>query len=101
MKNKNLKKQVEKIINKKTIHVEFPGELHKKFRTRLFLDELSMQKFFRLMAEKYVNDDYYLKELVKERVDDIKNKKASNFKKDINEKDLYSAIEENSPFKEN
>tara|TARA_B100000035_G_C20852929_1_gene488268 strand:- start:415 stop:717 length:303 start_codon:yes stop_codon:yes gene_type:complete len=98
MKNKRLSKQVKKIINNKTIHVEFPGELHKKLRTKLFLDEMSMQKFFRLMAEKYVNDDLYLKELVHERIDELKNKKVNNLK-DINEKDLYSAIEENSPFK--
>jgi hypothetical protein len=98
MKNKRLNKQVKKIINNKTIHVEFPGELHKKLRTKLFLDEMSMQKFFRLMAEKYVNDDLYLKELVHERIDELKNKKVNNLK-DINEKDLYSAIEENSPFK--
>jgi len=98
MKSKRLSKQVKKIINNKTIHVEFPGELHKKLRTKLFLDEMSMQKFFRLMAEKYVNDDFYLKELVNERIDELKNKKVNNLK-DINEKDLYSAIEENSPFK--
>ena len=98
MKNKRLSKQVKKIINNKTIHVEFPGELHKKLRTKLFLDEMSMQKFFRLMAERYVNDDLYLKELVHERIDELKNKKVNNLK-DINEKDLYSAIEENSPFK--
>ena len=98
MKSKRLSKQVKKIINNKTIHVEFPGELHKKLRTKLFLDEMSMQKFFRLMAEKYVNDDLYLKELVYERIDELKNKKVNNLK-DINEKDLYSAIEENSPFK--
>lgn len=98
MKSKRLSKQVKKIINNKTIHVEFPGELHKKLRTKLFLDEMSMQKFFRLMAEKYVNDDSYLKELVSERIDELKNKKINNLK-DINEKDLYNAIEENSPFK--
>ena len=98
MSKKRFNKQVVKILNNKTVHIEIPGEIHRKLRAKLFLDELSMQQFFRLAAEKYVNDDQYIKELVLERVDDIKNKKIDKLK-EINEKDLYNAIEENSPFK--
>lgn len=98
MKRKSINKQVKKIINNKTVHVEIPGEIHRKLRAKLFLDELSMQNFFRLMSEKYVNDDNYIKDLVEVRVDEIKNKKLDKLK-EINEKDLYNAIEQNSPFK--
>lgn len=91
-------KQTIKIINNKTVHVEIPGTIHRKLRALLFLNEISMQKFFILMSEKFVNGDLHLKALVDERVDEIKNHKLSKLK-DIDEKDLYNAIEENSPFK--
>lgn len=75
-----------------------PGVIHKKLRAKLFLDELSMQKFFTLMAEKYVLEDSYVKSLVIEHADDVKNKKLDKLR-NIDEKDLYDAIEKNSPFK--
>jgi hypothetical protein len=99
MKKKSLSKQVKKIVNNKTVHVEIPGEIHRKLRAKLFLDELSIQNFFRLMSEMYVNDDIYIKDLVSVRVDEIKNKKLDKLR-EISEKDLYNAIEQNSPFKE-
>lgn len=91
-------KQNTKIINNKTVHVEIPGTIHRKLRALLFLNEISMQKFFILMSEKYVNGDSYIKALVDERVDEIKNNKLAQLR-DIDEKDLYNVIEENSPFK--
>lgn len=91
-------KQVKKIVNNKTVHVELPGQVHKKLRALLFLNELSMQKFFTLMAEKYVLNDNYLHDLVDKRVDEIKENNLNKLR-NINEKDLYDAIEENSPFK--
>jgi hypothetical protein len=95
---KKVDKQVVKIVNNKTVHVELPGVIHKKLRAKLFLDELSMQKFFTLMAEKYVLEDSYVKSLVIEHSDDVKNKKLDKLR-NIDEKDLYDVIEENSPFK--
>ena len=80
------------------MHVEIPGTIHRKLRALLFLNEISMQKFFILMSEKYVNGDSYIKALVDERVDEIKNNKLAQLR-DIEEKDLYNVIEENSPFK--
>ncbi len=91
-------KQVKKIVNNKTVHIELPGQIHKKLRALLFLNELSMQKFFTLMAEKYVLSDNYLHDLVDKRVDEIKENNLNKLR-NINEKDLYDAIEENSPFK--
>ena len=91
-------KQVKKIVNNKTVHVELPGQVHKKLRALLFLNELSMQKFFTLMAEKYVLSDNYLHDLVDKRVDEIKENNLNKLR-NIDEKDLYDAIEENSPFK--
>jgi len=93
-------KQVNKIVNNKTVHVELPGQVHKKLRALLFLNELSMQKFFTLMAEKYVLNDNYLHDLVNKRVDEIKENNLNKLR-NIDEKDLYDAIEENSPFKSN
>ena len=98
MSKKKVDKQVVKIVNNKTVHVELPGVIHKKLRAKLFLDELSMQKFFTLMAEKYVLEDSYVKSLVIEHADDVKNKKLDKLR-NIDEKDLYDAIEKNSPFK--
>jgi hypothetical protein len=95
---KKVDKQVVKIVNNKTVHVELPGVIHKKLRAKLFLDELSMQKFFTLMAEKYVLEDSYVKSLVLEHADDVKNKKLDKLR-NIDEKDLYDVIEKNSPFK--
>lgn len=91
-------KQVKKIVNNKTVHIELPGQIHKKLRALLFLNELSMQKFFTLMAEKYVLSDNYLHDLVDKRVDEIKENNLNKLR-NIDEKDLYNAIEENSPFK--
>lgn len=99
MNRKSINKQVRKIVNNKTVHIEIPGEIHKKLKVKLFLDEMSIQGFFRLMSEKYVYDDTYIKDLVSDRVEELKNKNIDNLK-EINEKDLYNVIEQNSPFKE-
>ena len=81
----------DKIINNKTVHIEMPVKVHKKLRAMLFLKEISQQQFFRLIAEKFVEGDSHIINLIEERVELII--------KDIEEKDLYNAIEENSPFK--
>lgn len=92
-------KQVQKIVNNKTVHVELPGQIHKKLRALLFLNEISMQKFFTLMAEKYVLQDNYVHNIVNERVKEIKENKLDKMR-NVSKKDLYDAIEENSPFKD-
>jgi len=94
---KKSSKQVQKILNNKTVHIEMPGQTHKKLRALLFLNEISMQKFFNLMAEKYVLNDNYLHDIVNKRVDEIKENKLDKLR-NIEEKDLYDAIEKNSPF---
>ena len=65
----------------------------------MFLREFSLQGFFRLMAEKFIDGDVYLSELVDDRIRDIKNNKI-NHMKNVNKKELYDVIEQNSPFKE-
>ena len=96
MSNKN--SDVKKIINEKTIHFVLPGEIHRKLRALLFLKESSMQSFFKLMSEKFIEGDPYIIDLLEKRISDIKNKKLDSLR-EINEKDLYNVIEENSPFK--
>ena len=96
MSKDNLK--VEKIINNKTVHLEMPGSIHRKLRAMLFLKEISMQEFFRLSAEMVVLGDKHMLNAIEKRVDDIKNKKLSKIR-NIEEKDLYDVIEQNSPFK--
>lgn len=86
----------QRLLNNKTVHLEVPGEVHRKLRALLFLRESTIQGFFRLMAEHFVNGDQYINKLLEERVQEIKSKQRSVVK-DINEKDLYNAIEENSP----
>lgn len=87
----------QRLLNNKTVHLELPGEVHRKLRALLFLRESSVQGFFRLMAEKFVNDDPYLNKLLEVRVKEIKEKKISVVR-EINEKDLYDAINQDSPF---
>ena len=99
MSSKNNKAQVTKILNNKTIHFVLPGEIHRKLRALLFLKESSMQAFFKLMSEKFIEGDPYILKILEKKISDIKNKKLDNLR-EINEKDLYNAIEENSPFKE-
>ena len=89
---------IEKIINNKTVHLEIPGSIHRKLRAMLFLKEISMQEFFRMSAEMVVLGDQYMLKSIEKRVDDIKNKKLSKIR-NIEEKDLYDVIEQNSPFK--
>lgn len=89
----------QRLLNNKTVHLEIPGEVHRKLRALLFLRESSIQGFFRLMAEKFVNDDPYLNKLLETRVREIKEKKISVVR-ELNEKDLYAAIEQDSPFSE-
>ena len=86
----------QRLLNNKTVHLEVPGEVHRKLRALLFLRESTIQGFFRLMAEHFVNGDQYINKLLEERVQEIKSKQRSVVK-EINEKDLYNAIEENSP----
>ena len=95
----NEKQLAQKIINNKTIHFELQGNIHKKLRALLFLKELSMQKFFRLVSESFVDGDEYINKLIEKKVSDIKNNKLAKLK-NIDMKELYNAIEENSPLKE-
>lgn len=86
----------QRLINNKTVHLEIPGEIHRKLRAMLFLRESTIQGFFRLMAEKLVDGDQYINELLTVRVDEIKKNKITALR-NVNERDLYNAIEENSP----
>jgi len=96
--SKKNERQIQKILSNKTVHIELPGNIHKKLRALLFLNEISMQKFFTLMAESYINSDPYIQKLVDDRVDEIKENKLDKLR-NIDKKDLYNAIEKNSPFK--
>ena len=51
------------------------------------------------MLESFVDGDSYLHELVDERIRDIKNNKIDHMK-NVNKKELYDVIEQNSPFKD-
>lgn len=94
--SKQNNKQVKKIINNKTVHIELPGEVHKRLRAQLFVNEISMQQFFKLISEKVVDNDQYILQLVEDRVDLIKENKLDKLR-EINPKDLYNVIEKNSP----
>ena len=93
-----ISRQVTRVLNNKSIHIELTGHVHKRLRAMLFLQELSMQKFFMLMAEKFVDGDEYIVNLIEEKVKELKEQSFFNLS-EVSEKDLYSVIEENSPFK--
>ena len=94
----NEKKLTKRVINDKSVHITMPGTVHRQLRAFLFLKEISMQEFFKTIAEKTVLKDNYLEKIIDERVKEIKEKKLNNLR-NIDEKDLYDAIEKNSPFK--
>tara|TARA_B100001059_G_scaffold40814_1_gene32851 strand:+ start:5164 stop:5457 length:294 start_codon:yes stop_codon:yes gene_type:complete len=83
----------------KSVHIEVHNNVHRKLRALLFLKEMSLQAFFRLMAESFVNGDPYIENLIDQRINDIQNKKLDQLR-NINKSELYNAIEENSPFKD-
>ena len=100
MSNKKMTRQAKKAVGiNKSVHIEVHNSVHKKLRALLFLKEMSLQGFFRLMAESFVNGDDYIEKLVDQRVDDIQNKRLDQLR-NVNKSELYNAIEENSPFKD-
>lgn len=99
MSNKKMTRQAKKAAGiNKSVHIEVHNSVHKKLRALLFLKEMSLQGFFRLMAESFINGDDYIEKLVDQRVDDIQNKRLDQLR-NVNKSELYNAIEENSPFK--
>ena len=99
MSNKKMTRQAKKAAGiNKSVHIEVHNNVHKKLRALLFLKEMSLQGFFRLMAESFINGDDYIEKLVDQRVDDIQNKRLDQLR-NVNKSELYNAIEENSPFK--
>lgn len=100
MTNKKMTRQAKKAAGiNKSVHIEVHNSVHKKLRALLFLKEMSLQGFFRLMAESFINGDDYIEKLVDQRVDDIQNKRLDQLR-NVNKSELYNAIEENSPFKD-
>jgi hypothetical protein len=91
--------QVKKVSTNKSVHFDLNNDVHRKLRALMFLREFSLQGFFRLMAESFVNNNPYLSNLIDDRIRDIKNNKI-NHMKNVNKKELYDVIEQNSPFKE-
>ena len=99
MSSKKYSNQVKKVSTNKSVHFDLNNDVHRKLRALMFLREFSLQGFFRLMAESFVNGDPYLNEMVDDRIRDIKNKKIDHMK-NVNKKELYDVIEQNSPFKD-
>ena len=100
MSNKKMTRQAKKAAGiNKSVHIEVHNSVHKKLRALLFLKEMSLQGFFRLMAESFINGDDYIEKLIDQRVDDIQNKRLDQLR-NVNKSELYNAIEENSPFKD-
>jgi len=89
-------KEVEYISKKKSIHVNIDKSQHRMFRSKLFLNELTMQQFISMIITKFNVDDPSILKMVIELKDDLKEKEISKLK-GIDEKDLYDAIEKYSP----
>ena len=87
---------VEYISKKKSIHVNIDKSQHRMFRSKLFLNELTMQQFISMIITKFNVDDPSILKMVIELKDDLKEKEISKIK-GIDEKDLYDAIEKYSP----
>ena len=100
MTNKKMTRQAKKAAGiNKSVHIEVHNNVHRKLRALLFLKEMSLPGFFRLMAESFVNGDSYIENLIDQRISDIQDKKLDQLR-NINKSELYNAIEENSPFKD-
>lgn len=87
---------VEYISKKKSIHINIEKSQHRMFRSKLFLNELTMQQFISMIISKFNVDDPSILKLVEELRMDLKEKEISKLK-GIDEKDLYDAIEKYSP----
>jgi hypothetical protein len=90
--------QAKRILNNKTVHFVLPGEIHRKLRAKLFLKESSIQNFFKVISEKFLEGDPHIQSILEKSVLEIKTNKINKLK-EVNEKDLYDAIESESPFK--
>ena len=89
-------KEVEYIAKKKSIHVNIDKSQHRMFRTKLFLNELTIQQFISMIISKFNVDDPNILKMVNEFKDELREKEISKLK-GIDEKDLYDAIEKYSP----
>ena len=89
-------KEVEYISKKKSIHINIDKSQHRMFRSKLFLNELTMQQFISMIITKFNVDDPSILKMVIELKDDLKEKEINKLK-GIDEKDLYDAIEKYSP----
>lgn len=87
---------VEYISKKKSIHINIDKSQHRMFRSKLFLNELTMQQFISMIISKFNVDDPSILKLVNELRIELKEKEISKLK-GIDEKDLYDAIEKYSP----
>jgi len=87
------------LVENKCVHLTIEGYTYRKLRALLFLKDANIQTFMRMIVEKFVNGDEYIEKLIEERVKDIKQQKF-NALKDLKEKDIYNAIEENSSISE-
>jgi hypothetical protein len=89
-------KEVEYISKKKSIHINIEKSQHRMFRSKLFLNELTMQQFISMIISKFNVDDPSILKMIKELKEDLKEKEINKLK-GIDEKDLYDAIEKYSP----
>ena len=92
-----LKENAKLIARKKSIHVNIAKTHHRSFRSKLFLNELTMQQFLEFCVEKFINDDSRMVKIVEELKKDLREKELNKLR-GIDEKELYDVIEENSPF---
>jgi len=84
---------------KKDIHVYLEENIHKILKLELYSQDLSIQEFFKEISSLLCSRDERIIQIINE----YKNKRlAENISNldNLKMKDIYDAIEKNSPFKE-
>jgi len=83
---------------RKCVHVRLFTGLYFDFKEYCVKHKFSMQETFNFLIEKLVNEDPRLVEMVKEYKKDKRNKKLRKISDGMD--DLYDAMQDNSPFKD-
>jgi hypothetical protein len=92
-----IKENAKYISAKKSVHVNIGKDIHRKFRSQLFLQDITMQQFLENCIELFVNENARMNKIINDLKKELKEKELNKLR-GIDKKDLYDVIEENSPF---
>lgn len=87
------------MITRKTVHFNLPNDLHAKFRISAFENGVTMQEIFRMLVERYVDDEKISASIIKrvrQRREDQDAKELDLRLGKMDTSAIYDLIEESS-----